>query len=103
MGLGTAVWYIGSSRSFLSEFGTLMKFLYTGSGTGPGNAYGLAASMGVFLVPLLFLRVFAPTHNSMPYLMCNVGYPSLLQKMAIFTDPIRHLGHYSTGCRLLVA
>lgn len=44
-----------------------------GSGSGPGNPYGLAASMGVFLVPLLFLRVFAPTHNSMPYIMCNVS------------------------------
>ncbi|EPQ51266.1 hypothetical protein GLOTRDRAFT_66016 [Gloeophyllum trabeum ATCC 11539] len=33
---------------------------YIGSGSGNGNPYGIAASMGVFLVPTVFLRLFAP-------------------------------------------
>lgn len=39
--LGVLVWYIGNAH-------------------GRGNAYGTAAGVGVFLVPLMFIRLFAP-------------------------------------------
>jgi len=39
--IGLLVWYIGNAHS-------------------NGNAYGTAASFGVFLVPLMFIRLFAP-------------------------------------------
>jgi len=39
--IGLLVWYIGNADS-------------------NGNAYGTAASFGVFLVPLMFIRLFAP-------------------------------------------
>ncbi|QRV93943.1 hypothetical protein RhiJN_21961 [Ceratobasidium sp. AG-Ba] len=35
-----------------------MVIWYIGSGHGTGNPYGLAAAFGVFLVPLLFMRLF---------------------------------------------
>ncbi|KZT25917.1 hypothetical protein NEOLEDRAFT_1132953 [Neolentinus lepideus HHB14362 ss-1] len=33
---------------------------YIGSGHGKGNPYGIAASFGVFMIPTMFIRLFAP-------------------------------------------
>ncbi|KAJ6538107.1 hypothetical protein B0H19DRAFT_1079182 [Mycena capillaripes] len=41
---------------------------YAGNGNGNGNPYGAAAAFGVIVLPLIFLRVFAPE----PYLAGNV-------------------------------
>ncbi|KAJ6506182.1 hypothetical protein C8R47DRAFT_1037328 [Mycena vitilis] len=41
---------------------------YAGNGNGNGNPYGAAAAFGVVVLPLIFLRVFAPE----PYLAGNV-------------------------------
>ncbi|KAL5521007.1 hypothetical protein ACEPAG_8929 [Sanghuangporus baumii] len=44
---------------------------YIGSGNGNGNPYGLAASLGVFLVPVIYARIFVPPLSMIPYMMCN--------------------------------
>ncbi|KAL5483606.1 hypothetical protein ACEPAI_8838 [Sanghuangporus weigelae] len=46
---------------------------YIGCGNGNGNPYGLAASLGVFLVPVLYARIFVPPLNMIPYMMCNAA------------------------------
>lgn len=59
--IGLVVWYLGNAKS-------------------NGNPYGLAASVGVFLIPLLFMRLFSPAqYTSGVILMCAtvvliVGY-----------------------------
>ena len=35
-------------------------FFWAGNGGGIGNPYGAAASVGVLLVPILFVRIFSP-------------------------------------------
>ncbi|KAA1472661.1 hypothetical protein DENSPDRAFT_872334 [Dentipellis sp. KUC8613] len=45
--------------TFLGLVYALMVW-YIGSGSGNGNPYGLAASFGVFSIPLVFIRLYAP-------------------------------------------
>ncbi|KAI9512000.1 hypothetical protein F5148DRAFT_157072 [Russula earlei] len=51
-------------------FGLIIGLLvwYTGNAHGRGNPYGAAASVAVFLVPLMFIRLFAPQQ----YLQGNI-------------------------------
>ena len=56
--LGLLAWYIGERNYRVSCF--LQTCYHLGNGNGRGNAYGTAASVGVFLVPLMFIRLFSP-------------------------------------------
>jgi hypothetical protein len=60
LGLITAllIWYIG--RRTEQIYSRRCSFKFSGNGSGNGNPYGLAASYGVFTVPVLFVRLFAP-------------------------------------------
>ncbi|KAJ7775586.1 hypothetical protein B0H16DRAFT_1713170 [Mycena metata] len=43
---------------------------YAGNGSGTGNRYGAAAAFGVFVFPLIFLRIFAPERYLAGNVMC---------------------------------
>ncbi|PWN43524.1 hypothetical protein IE81DRAFT_288554 [Ceraceosorus guamensis] len=45
---------------------------YIGSGSGNGNPYGLAATMAVVLLPIMFFRLYAPPILLLPTMMCGV-------------------------------
>ncbi|KAI8970891.1 hypothetical protein BD414DRAFT_501521 [Trametes punicea] len=47
---------------------------YIGAGHGHGNPYGLAAIVAVFLLPLFFLRQFAPPQYAIAVLMAGVTF-----------------------------
>ena len=56
--VGLLVWYIGGCHyRFLS---LRSNAIHSGNAHSNGSAYGTAASFGVFLVPLMFIRLFAP-------------------------------------------
>ncbi|KAH9950803.1 hypothetical protein B0H21DRAFT_721769 [Amylocystis lapponica] len=65
---------------------------YIGSANGNGNAYGVAASVAVFLVPLIFCRLYAPP-QSMPFIFLVgatytlvVGYSWIDGHLPIFSN-----------------
>ncbi|OKL58568.1 hypothetical protein UA08_06208 [Talaromyces atroroseus] len=47
---------------------------YIGSGSGEGNSYGLAAIVGVLLIPLLCARLFLPRAFLLPSMMCAATF-----------------------------
>ncbi|KAL7947902.1 hypothetical protein V8C42DRAFT_316069 [Trichoderma barbatum] len=47
---------------------------YIGSGSGPGNPYGMAASVAVFTVICMWLRVFLPLAYTQATAMCGVTF-----------------------------
>ncbi|QYS93164.1 hypothetical protein H0G86_000551 [Trichoderma simmonsii] len=47
---------------------------YIGSGSGPGNPYGLAASVAVFTVISMWLRIFLPLAYTQATAMCGVTF-----------------------------
>ncbi|KAJ7261026.1 hypothetical protein C8J57DRAFT_1184384 [Mycena rebaudengoi] len=47
---------------------------YAGNGTGNGNPYGSAVAVGVFIVPLMFVRVFAPERFLAGNILCCVTF-----------------------------
>jgi hypothetical protein len=61
LGLTVAVliWYIGRHSALICRV-----LCYSrndpGNGSGNGNPYGLAASYAVFILPVMFVRLFAP-------------------------------------------
>ena len=52
------IWYIGRHSTPIRR--VLCYSHGPGNGGGNGNPYGLAASYAVFIVPVLFVRLFAP-------------------------------------------
>jgi hypothetical protein len=61
LGLITAIliWYIGSVSALIRR---VWSYSPGGAGNGGGNGspYGLAASYAVLIVPVIFVRLFAP-------------------------------------------
>ncbi|CAD6928474.1 unnamed protein product [Tilletia controversa] len=49
-----------------------MVVWYIGAGSGRGNAFGIAAAMGVVLVPLTFFRAFVPLALLIPCMLSSV-------------------------------
>lgn len=47
---------------------------YIGSGDGDGNSYGLAASVGLFLIPILYARLFLHPMYLLPSMMCAATF-----------------------------
>lgn len=52
------IWYIG--RHIASLFRIVLFIEISGNGNGKGTPYGLAASYAVFMLPVMFVRLFAP-------------------------------------------
>jgi hypothetical protein len=69
---GLIAWYAGARCFCFRVSLCILKRTnlrhHTGNGSGSGNPYGAAAAFGVVVLPLIFLRVFAPE----PYLAGNV-------------------------------
>jgi hypothetical protein len=61
--LGLGAWYIGecclvscrNSYFYITIFPRLI-----GNGRGEGNPYGAGASVALFIIPIVFIRVYAP-------------------------------------------
>jgi len=53
------IWYIGRHPALIRR---ILCYSPSGAGNGGGNGspYGLAASYAVFIVPVMFVRLFAP-------------------------------------------
>jgi hypothetical protein len=53
------IWYIGIDSALIRR---VLCYLPTGPGNGggKGSPYGLAASYAVFIIPVMFVRLFAP-------------------------------------------
>lgn len=52
------IWYIGMHSALICR--VLCYSLSLGNGGGNGSPYGLAASYAVLIVPVMFVRLFAP-------------------------------------------
>jgi hypothetical protein len=61
LGLTAAVliWYTGRHSAFICR-ASCYSPSDLGNGSGNGNPYGLAASYGVLIFPVMFVRLFAP-------------------------------------------
>ena len=69
---GLLVWYIGIYH-FTYPYIFVSQYIYIiGSGNGNGNPYGLAATFGVVLIPVLFIRNNMPLAYLVPAIMFNV-------------------------------
>ena len=44
-----------------------------GDAHGSGNRFGVAAAYGVFVLPVIFCRIFVPPTGTVPYIMFNVS------------------------------
>ena len=53
------IWYIGRHSTLIRR---VLCYSHSGAGNGGGNGspYGLAASYAVLIVPVMFVRLFAP-------------------------------------------
>ncbi|KAI5116968.1 hypothetical protein M0805_002170 [Coniferiporia weirii] len=51
---------------------------YVGNGNGKGNPYGMAASAGVFLIPIVYLRINTPPSGAVPLVMFCVTVALIL-------------------------
>lgn len=65
---------------------------YIGSGSGPGNPYGMAASVAVFTVICMWLRVFLPLAYTQATAMCGVTFILIIG----FSYDNRHLPQYGS-------
>lgn len=80
MGLiaGLIIWYLGELIVSCPNDRPLTRYinylLPTGNAKSNGNPYGSAASFGVFLFPMVFIRVFAPPQYVIAILMFSVRY-----------------------------
>ena len=79
--IGMLCWYIGGCQHL--SIPLLLKYHSTdvrhaGSGHGTGNPYGLAASAAVFLLPIIFARLYAPPQYLVGVLMSGVSDRFLL-------------------------
>jgi hypothetical protein len=93
------IWYIGMSYSFGGMPGS---DLVLGSGHGTGNPFGLAAAFGVFLIPLLFARLFW-AQRMVESIMLAVSKVTSPFSYADVCVVFRWIGNSRTGGRLLLA
>jgi hypothetical protein len=56
--MGLLIWYIGRHTALI--FRVVLFISDLGNGGGHGNPYGLAASYAVLILPVVFVRLFAP-------------------------------------------
>ncbi|EIN05213.1 hypothetical protein PUNSTDRAFT_107508 [Punctularia strigosozonata HHB-11173 SS5] len=83
------------TRSLGTFIGAVIGLLvwYLGNASSNGNPYGTAAAVGVFLVPVMFIRLFAPLQYLTGVLMgCAtfvlvVGYSWIDAKLPLFGNP----------------
>ena len=74
--LGLLIWYIGESPYSLRGIARpYLVRLPQGNGTSNGNPYGTAAAWGVFVIPILFARLFAPPAILQPLILFAVRFP----------------------------
>jgi hypothetical protein len=64
---------------------------FPGNGKGDGSPYGSAAAVGVCIIPLLFVRIFAPERFLAGNILCCVWHPLVAARSLILwvTDYIR--------------
>ncbi|KAL6881916.1 hypothetical protein HDV57DRAFT_85084 [Trichoderma longibrachiatum] len=65
---------------------------YMGSGSGPGNPYGLAASVALFTVISMWLRIFLPLAYTQATAMCGVTFILIIG----FSYDNQHLPQYGS-------
>lgn len=72
---------------------------YSGNAHARGNAYGTAASVGVFLVPLMFIRLFAPQQYLQGVILMAVcSSRSFIKSLSPDHPPV----HCRSHCRILL-
>ncbi len=76
--VGLIIWYLCELVVSCPNDQPLTRYmnylLPTGNVKSSGNPYGSTASFGVFLLPMVFIRVFAPPQYFIAILMFSVGY-----------------------------
>ena len=71
--LGMVCWYIGAHQSGYTKPLFSTNRMCAGAGHGTGNPYGIAVITGAFLLPLVFLRIYAPPQYLVGILMTGVS------------------------------
>jgi len=82
-----------------SQLSLRSNAIHLGNAHSNGNAYGTAASFGVFLVPLMFIRLFAPQQYLQGVILMEVCRCLLFVK---YLNPNHPLGHRYSHPRILV-
>ncbi len=87
------------SDTAVPYFALNADLIRTGNANSRGNVYGVGASVAVFLVPLMFIRLFAPQQYLQGIILMAVR---VVLVSVNNLNPYPPLGHCNPHCRILL-
>ena len=81
------------------HFSLSADLIRSGNANSRGNVYGIGASVAVFIIPLMFARLFAPQQYAPGIILMAVR---VILVSVNHLNPYPPLGYYMPRCRVLL-